>query len=92
MSDADVELGPVNYVAVAFPAGQANSSGETASELTGLMKSITERVLDLLLTQDIDGSMDAAELRNATQLGRDQVRTAEGARRGVGTWSFINEG
>ena len=28
MSDADVELGPVDYVVVAFPAGQAHFSGE----------------------------------------------------------------
>ena len=30
MSTADVELGSVDYVVVAFPAGQANFSGEMA--------------------------------------------------------------
>ena len=30
MSTADVELGPVDYVVVAFPAGQANFSAEMA--------------------------------------------------------------
>jgi hypothetical protein len=33
MSQADVELGPVDYVVVAFPAGQADFSGAMASEL-----------------------------------------------------------
>jgi hypothetical protein len=28
MRDADTELGPVDYVVVAFPAGKANFSGE----------------------------------------------------------------
>lgn len=39
MSDADVELGPVDYMVVAFPAGQADFSGEMASELSALMES-----------------------------------------------------
>jgi hypothetical protein len=36
MSQADVEPGPVDYAVVAFPAGQANFSGEMASELRAL--------------------------------------------------------
>jgi hypothetical protein len=32
MSDADVELGPVDYVVVAFPAGQAYFSGEMGGD------------------------------------------------------------
>jgi hypothetical protein len=60
MSDIDVELGPVDYLAVAFPAGKANFSGEIASELRALMDSNTVRVLDLvLLTKDVDGSVEA---------------------------------
>jgi hypothetical protein len=31
MSDIDAELGPVDYVVVAFPVGQADFSGEMAS-------------------------------------------------------------
>ena len=31
ISDTDVELGPVDYLVVAFPASQANFSGEMAS-------------------------------------------------------------
>ncbi len=49
MSDADVELGPVDYLVVAFPAGRADFSDEMASELAALMESNTVRVLDLLL-------------------------------------------
>ena len=43
MSDADVELGPVDYLVVAFPAGKADFSGEMASELRALMDSSTVR-------------------------------------------------
>lgn len=59
MSGTDVELGPVDYLVVAFPAGQADFSGEMASELAVLMQSNTVRVLDLLLlTKDEDGSVE----------------------------------
>ena len=78
MSDADVELGPVDYVVVAFPAGQANFSGEMASELRALMDSNTVRVLDLLLvTKDVDGSVEATELRDADDSEVGQLRAAE---------------
>ena len=78
MSQADVELGPVDYVVVAFPAGQANFSGEMASELRALMDSNTVRVLDLLLlTKDEDGSVEASELRDADDSEVGQLRAAE---------------
>jgi Family of unknown function (DUF6325) len=77
MSDADV-LGPVDYVVVAFPAGRANFSGEVASELRALMDSNTVRVLDLLLvTKDVDGSVEASELRDAEDSEAGQLRAAE---------------
>jgi Family of unknown function (DUF6325) len=77
MSDAD-ELGPVDYVVVAFPAGQAKFSGEVASELTALMDSNTVRVLDLVLvTKDTDGSVEASELRDADDSEVGQLRAAE---------------
>lgn len=64
MSDADVELGPVDYPVVAFPAGKADFSGEMAAELRALIRSNTVRVLDLVvITKDIDGSVEANELR-----------------------------
>ena len=78
MSDADVELGPVDYLVVAFPAGQADFSGEMASELAALMESNTVRALDLLLlTKDVDGSLQASELRDADDSEVGQLRAAE---------------
>ena len=77
MSDAD-ELGPVDYLVVAFPAGQAKFSGEMASELKALMDSNTVRVLDLVLvTKDVDGSVEASELRDADDSEVGQLRAAE---------------
>ena len=56
MSEADVEPGPVDYVVAAFPLGQANVSGEMASEPAALLQSNTVRMLDLLLlTNNVDG-------------------------------------
>ena len=78
MRDADTELGPVDYVVVAFPAGKANFSGEMASELRALMDSNTVRVLDLVLvTKDTDGSVEASELRDADDSEVGQLRAAE---------------
>jgi hypothetical protein len=78
MTDADVQLGPVDYVVVAFPAGHADFSGEMASELRALMVSNTVRVLDLvLLTNDVDGSVEASELRDADDSEVRQLRAAE---------------
>ena len=78
MSNADAELGPVDYVVVAFPAGQAKFSGEMASELRALMDSNTVRVLDLVLvTKDADGSVEASELRDADDSEVGQLRAAE---------------
>jgi len=77
MSDAD-ELRPVDYVVVAFPAGQVKFSGEMASELKALMESNTVRVLDLLLlTKDADGAVEASELRDADDSAVGQLRAAE---------------
>jgi len=78
MSDFDAELGPVDYLVVAFPAGKADFSGEMASELRALMDSNTVRVLDLvLLSKDMDGSVEAAELRDADDSEVGQLRAAE---------------
>jgi Family of unknown function (DUF6325) len=78
MSVFDAELGPVDYLVVAFPAGKADFSGEMASELRALMDSNTVRVLDLvLLTKDLDGSVEAAELRDADDSEVGQLRAAE---------------
>jgi Family of unknown function (DUF6325) len=78
MSDADVELGPVDYLVVAFPADKADFSGQMASELRALMDSNTVRLLDLLLlTKDLDGSVEGAELRDAADSVVGQLRAAE---------------
>lgn len=54
-----------DYLVVAFPASQANFSGEMASEPKALMDSNTVRLLDLVvLTEDVDGSVEASELRD----------------------------
>ena len=72
------ELGPVDYLVVGFPADRANFSGEMASELKALVESNTIRVLDLvLLTKDEDGSVDAAELRDADESEVGQLRELE---------------
>ena len=76
MSDTDVEPGPVDYIVVAFPAGKADFSGEMAAELRALIRSNTVRVLDLMvLTKDSDGSVEANELRNDSDIG--QLRELE---------------
>jgi hypothetical protein len=79
VSDIDAEPGPVDYVVVAFPVGQADFSGEMASELAALMESNTVRVLDLLLllTKDEGGSVEAGELRDAGDSEVGQLRAAE---------------
>ena len=78
MSHANVELGPVDYVVVAFPAGKEDFSGVMASELRALMDSNTVRVLDLLLvSKGVDGSVEATELRDADDSEVGQLRAAE---------------
>jgi hypothetical protein len=74
----DAELGPVDYVVVAFPTGQEKFSGEMAGELRALMDSNTVRVLDLLLvTKHVNGSVEAAELRDADDSEVGLLRAAE---------------
>jgi hypothetical protein len=78
MSDADVELGPVDYLVVAFPARKADFSGETAAEPRALIRSNTVRVLDLVvITKDIDGSVEANELRDVDDSDIGQLRELE---------------
>lgn len=78
MSDMDINVGPVDYVVVAFPAGKADFSGEMAAELKALIKGNIVRVLDLVLvTKDIDGSVEASELREADDSEAGQLRALE---------------
>jgi hypothetical protein len=64
------ELGPVDYLVVEFPAGQANFTGEIAEELVRLVEAGTIRLIDaIVLTKEADGSVDAAELSDLADLG-----------------------
>jgi len=64
MSDSDVdEMGPVDYLVVEFPVGQANFSGEMADELAVLSEAGIVRILDILvLVKDLDGTVEAHEI------------------------------
>ena len=79
MTDINVdELGPVDYLVVAFPAEAANFSGEMATELKGLVASNTVRVLDLvMIMKGDDGSVEAAELRDADDTEVGELRAME---------------
>ena len=79
MADINVdELGPVDYLVVAFPAEEANFSGEMAAELKALIESNTVRVLDLVvLMKDEDGSVEASELRDADDSAVGELRALE---------------
>jgi hypothetical protein len=66
VSDVD-ELGPVDYIVVEFPGSQFN--GEIAPALGDLVDRGLVRLLDLLvLKKDADGSLDAFELADPSNL------------------------
>ena len=79
MADINVdELGPVDYLVVRFPEGNARFSGEMASELKALIENQTIRVLDLvILTKAEDGSLEAAELRDVDDSDVGELRELE---------------
>jgi len=76
-TDTDIdELGPVDYLVVEFPPGQANFSGEVLAELVALADAGTIRVLDLLvLVKDADGSVDGFEIDELEEA--DELRVLE---------------
>jgi len=72
------QLGPVDYLVVAFPAERANFSGEMASQLSSLIESNTVRVLDLvIIAKDADGSVEAMELQDADDSEVGELRALE---------------
>ena len=72
------ELGPVDFVIVEFPAGEANFTGEMAAELMALVEAGIIRVIDLLvLVKATDGTVDAMELADLGDLGVLQTLEAE---------------
>ena len=77
MAEADFdELGPVDFLIVEFPAGQANFTGEMAAELSTLVDAGTIRILDvLIITKDADGGIDAFEADDFE--GLDELRRLE---------------
>ena len=79
MADINVDaLGPVDYLVVRFPAGKANFSGAMATQLKALIENNTIRVLDLvILTKADDGSIAAAELRDADDSEVGELRSLE---------------
>jgi hypothetical protein len=79
MADTSLEeLGPVDYVVVAFPAGASNFTGEMVEELLALVDAGIIRVIDvLILTKDTDGTIEAMELSDVADLGPLQALEAE---------------
>jgi hypothetical protein len=77
MTDTDIdELGPVDYLVIEFPAGQANFNGEMAAELVALADAGTIRLLDLLVVhKDDDGTLDAFEVDDLDEI--DELRALE---------------
>lgn len=77
MSDPSMDdFGPVDYLVVEFPAGQAAFNGEMGAELAALVESGTIRILDILvLTKDVDGSIEAFEIDDFDDL--DELRALE---------------
>jgi Family of unknown function (DUF6325) len=64
------ELGPVDFLIVAFPEGEANFTGDMADELVKLVEAGTIRVVDMLiLVKDADGAIEAMELSDIDHLG-----------------------
>lgn len=77
MTDTNIdELGPIDYVVVEFPAGEANFTGEMAAELVALANAGTIRLLDLLvLRKDDDGALEAFEVDDLEEI--DELRALE---------------
>ena len=77
MTDTNIdELGPIDYVVVEFPAGEANFTGEMAAELVALANAGTIRLLDLLVVhKDDDGALEAFEVDDLDEI--DELRELE---------------
>lgn len=64
------DLGPVDFLVLEFPAGQANFTGEIAEELVRLVDAGTIRLIDaIVLTKDEGGAIEATELADLGDLG-----------------------
>ncbi len=70
MGDASMdEFGPVDYLVIEFPAGQAAFTGEMAAELAALAEAGTIRILDVLvIAKDDDGNIEGFEIDDFEEL------------------------
>ncbi|HYN33676.1 MAG TPA: DUF6325 family protein [Ilumatobacteraceae bacterium] len=77
MTDASMdEFGPVDYLVIEFPSGQATFNGEMAAELAALSEAGIIRVLDLVvIVKDDDGNIEGFEIDDFEQL--DELRALE---------------
>ena len=72
MTDASMdEFGPVDYLVIEFPAGQATFNGEMAAELASLSEAGIIRILDLVvIVKDADGNIEGFEIDDFDQARR----------------------
>jgi hypothetical protein len=76
MGTAIDDLGPVDYLVVAFPGGKRDFTGELAEEVDRLVEAGIIRVLDvLILVKDEDGEVEALEMTGVD--GSEGVRALE---------------
>jgi hypothetical protein len=70
------EFGPVDYLVIEFPAGQATFNGEMAAELAKLTEAGIIRILDLvIIVKDADGAIEGFEIDDFDEL--DELRALE---------------
>jgi len=77
MTDASMdEFGPVDYLVIEFPAGQATFNGEMAAELAALTEAGVIRILDLVvIAKDDEGNIEGFEIDDFDEL--DDLRALE---------------
>ena len=77
MTDASMdEFGPVDYLVIEFPAGQATFNGEMAAELAALTEAGIIRILDLVvIVKDADGNIEGFEIDDFDEI--DELRALE---------------
>ncbi len=66
MGESELDaLGPIDYIVVEFPAGEAAFTGEMGAEIERLVDAGTVRVLDLLIIKkEEDGSYEGHEVHD----------------------------
>ena len=83
MSDTDIELGPIDYLVVEWPAGK-EPTGEAMPHLVDLVDRGLIRVLDLaFIHKDEDGSVVGLDLKAIGEGGSPELTVFEGASSGL---------